>query len=118
VKQLLDAGSPTNNRRYSVQGSGELAPVEAWDDGRTMFLRFGARSRIPAIYDGAGDEIKNINVDNDIVQVHGVRDKLVLRSGRREVACVFNDAFDPNAARSPTNTSSPSVKRTLKGSGT
>lgn len=119
VRALLDAASPVTNRRYSVQGSTELAPVEAWDDGRTTFLRFRARSKIPAIYSASGDdlsgEISNITTKSDVVQVHGVREKLVLRIGRHEVACVFNDGFDMNASRPITNTASPYVTRTLKG---
>ena len=121
VRALLDAASPVTNRRYSVQGSSELAPVEAWDDGRTTFLRFRARSRIPAIYSASGDDlsgqISNITTKSDVIQVHGVREKLVLRVGRHEIACVFNEGFDMNAPRPVTNTASPYVTRTLKGTG-
>ncbi len=118
VRQLLDAGSPTNNRRYSVQGSSELAPIEAWDDGRTTYLRFRARAGIPSIYTVTGErsedeQIVSTTVKNDVVQVHGVPQKIVLRVGRK-VACVFNDGFDLNAARPPTNTASPHVRRGLK----
>ena len=118
VRGLLDAVVPKGNRRYSVQGSSDLAPVEAWDDGRTTFLRFRARSTIPAIYEGSEEgvpaRIENINVKDDIVQVPGVRRKLVLQSGKQSV-CVFNEGFDPDAPRPPTSTASPQVKRTLKG---
>lgn len=120
VRELLDAASPVANRRYSVQGSGDLAPVEAWDDGRTTFLRFRARSSIPGIYeaneDGTLKRVENINTKDDVVQVQGVRRKLALLTGK-EVACVFNDGFDPNASRPATNTASPQVKRILKGTG-
>ncbi len=120
VRHLLDAAVPVGNRRYSVQGSSDLAPIEAWDDGRTTFLRFRARSTIPAIYEaseeGAPARIENISVENDVVQVQGIRRKLVLQSGKR-IACVFNEGFDSNAARPATNTASPQVKRTLKGAG-
>ena len=120
VRRLLDAAVPAGNRRYTVQGSGDLAPIEAWDDGRTTFLRFRARSTIPAIYEASEEgipaRIENINVEDDVVQVQGIRRKLVLQSGKR-VACVFNESFDPDAARPATNTASPQVKRTLKGAG-
>jgi len=120
VRNLLEAAVPAGNRRYSVQGSSDLAPIEAWDDGRTTFLRFRARSTIPAIYEaseeGAPARIENINIEDDVVQVQGIRRKLVLQSGKR-IACVFNDGFDPNAVRPATNTASPQVKRTLKGAG-
>lgn len=120
VRDLLEAAVPAGNRRYSVQGSSDLAPIEAWDDGRTIFLRFRARSIIPAVYEaseeGAPARIENINVKDDVVQVQGIRRKLVLQSGKR-IACVFNEGFDPDAARPATNTASPQVKRTLKGAG-
>jgi type IV secretion system protein VirB9 len=121
VRALLDAAAPTANRRYTVQGSSELAPIEAWDDGRTTFLRFRTRSSIPGIYVARGDDdsieqIESPAVKDDVVQVPGVRRKLVLRIGR-QVACVFNEGFDPNAQRPATNTASPYVKRNLKGTG-
>lgn len=121
VRALLDAAAPTANRRYTVQGSSELAPIEAWDDGRTTFLRFRARSSIPAIYAARGDDdsIEQLEppvMKDDVAQVQGVRRKLVLRIGR-QVACVFNEGFDANAPRPATNTASPYVKRNLKGTG-
>lgn len=120
VRNLLDVASPIGNRHYSVQGSSDLAPIEAWDDGRTTFLRFRARTSIPAIYEANDDSsvkrIENINVKDDVVQVQGVRRKLVLQTGK-EIACVFNEGYDPTAPRPATNTASPQVKRTLKGTG-
>jgi type IV secretion system protein VirB9 len=119
VRGLLDAVSAAGNRRYTVQGSSDLAPIEAWDDGRTTFLRFRARSSIPALYEARGDDdsleqIPNPTVKDDVVQLPGVRRKWVLRIGN-QVACVFNEGYDPNALRPATNTASPFVKRTLKG---
>ncbi len=121
MRGLLDAGSPVGNRRYTVQGSSDLAPIEAWDDGRTTFLRFRARSSIPAIYAGRGDgdvleQIENPSVKDDVMQLSGVRRKFVLRIGN-QVACVFNEGFDQNAARPATNTASPYVQRIMKGAG-
>jgi type IV secretion system protein VirB9 len=121
IHALLEAGSPTGNRNYTVQGSTELAPIEAWDDGRTTFLRFRASASIPAIYVARGDDdsleqIEKPVTKDDVAQVPGVRRKLVLRIGR-QVACVFNEGFDPNAARPETSTVSPYVRRTVKGAG-
>lgn len=118
IRHLLDVAVPAGNRRYTVQGASDLAPIEAWDDGRTTFLRFRARSTIPAIYEaneeGAPAQIENVNVKDDVVQVQGVRRKLVLQSGKLS-ACVFNEGFDRDAPRPTTSTASPQVKRTLKG---
>ena len=119
VRALLDAGASIGNRRYSVQGSSELAPIEAWDDGRSTFLRFRARASIPAIYSTRGsddpeEQIESPVTKDDVVQIAGVRRKLVLRIGK-EVACIFNEGFDANAQRPATSTASPYVTRTLKG---
>lgn len=121
VQALLDARIPAGNRDYTVQGSSELAPIEAWDDGRTTFLRFRARSGIPAIYAARGedDSLEQITrpvTKDDVVEVPGVYRRLVLRIGR-QVACVFNEGFNAGAPRPATGTVSPAVKRTLKGAG-
>jgi type IV secretion system protein VirB9 len=120
VRALLDTAAPSGNRRYSVEGSSDLAPIEVWDDGRTTFMRFRARGTIPAVYGPRGDgddnldEIKNVAAREGVLEVPGVKTKFVLRVGR-QVACVFNEAYDPNAPRPTTNTASPLVKRTVKG---
>jgi type IV secretion system protein VirB9 len=119
VKELLESRAPAGNRRYSVQGSSDLAPIEAWDDGRSTFLRFRARSEIPAVYVARGDDdraeqIENVVTQDDVVQVQAVHRKLILRVGD-QVACVFNEGFDPDAPRPATQTASPHVNRALKG---
>ena len=120
IGKLLDKGGPIRNRNYTVQGAGELAPVEAWDDGTVTYLRFPARTQLPAIYgsddgDDSPRRIENLTVGADgIVAIHGVRPRLVLRSGSM-VACVFNEGFDAGAPPAPTNTSSPQVERIVKG---
>lgn len=120
VEALLEKASAVRNRAYTVQGAGELSPVEAWDDGAVTYLRFPARAQVPAIYaaTGAGGElerVENVTVAGDsTVEVHAVRRKFVLRSGST-VACVFNEGFDAGAPRPATNTSSPDVERIVKG---
>lgn len=122
IETLLDQGGPARNRSYTVQGASELAPVEAWDDGAMTYLRFAARTQLPAIYgasesDDSVKRIENLAVRADgTVAIHGVRSKLVLQSGSL-VACVFNEGFDPGAQRAATNTSSPQVERVVKGGG-
>lgn len=120
IEALLDQAAPVRNRNYTVQGAGELSPVEAWDDGVVTYLRFPERGQVPAIYaaTGAGDgleRIENVTVASDgTVEVHAVRRKFVLRSGSM-VACVFNEGIDAGAPRPETNTSSPRVERIVKG---
>jgi type IV secretion system protein VirB9 len=120
IETLLEQGGPVRNRNYTVQGAGELSPVEAWDDGTVTYLRFPQRGQVPAIYTttGDGDElerVENLTVAGDgTVEIHAVRRKFVLRSGKI-VACIFNEGFGAAAPRPVTNTSSPSVERVVKG---
>jgi type IV secretion system protein VirB9 len=120
IEALLEQGGPVRNRNYTVQGAGELSPVEAWDDGTVTYLRFPQRGQVPAIYAATGDgdeleRVENVTVASDgTVEVHAVRRKFVLRSGS-VVACIFNEGFDAAAQRPATNTSSPSVERVVKG---
>jgi type IV secretion system protein VirB9 len=120
IAALLEQGGLVRNRNYTVQGAGELSPVEAWDDGTVTYLRFPQRGQIPAIYAPTGDgdgleRIENVTVAGDgTVEVHAVRRKFVLRSGTT-VACVFNEGFDTAVTLPATNTSSPSVERVIKG---
>lgn len=119
VRALLEVAAPVRNRRYSVQGSSELAPMEAWDDGRTTFLRFRANASVPAVYsvrsgEDALEQMQSPVMQDDVMQIPGVHRKLVLRIGR-QVACVFNEGFDPEGRRPTTSTVSPLVDRVLKG---
>lgn len=119
MRALLEVPAPVSNRRYSVQGSSDLAPMEAWDDGRTTFLRFRANSSIPAVYsvrsgEDALEQMESPVMKDDVMQIPGVHRKLVLRIGR-QVACVFNEGFDPHARRPSTSTASSLVDRVLKG---
>jgi type IV secretion system protein VirB9 len=93
--------------------------VEAWDDGRTTFLRFRANASIPAVYsarsgEDALEQMESPVMQDDVMQIPGVHRKLVLRIGR-QVACVFNEGFDPDGRRPTTSTVSPLVDRVLKG---
>jgi type IV secretion system protein VirB9 len=60
------------------------------------------------------EQIESPTFKDDVMQVSGVHRKLVLRIGR-QIACVFNDGYDPEAPRPPTSTASPQVDRILKG---
>ncbi len=119
VRSLLDTGGGVVNRQYTVQGASDLSPIEAWDDGRSTFLRFRARSNIPAIYLSLDDEkdseqIAKTSLTDDLVQIQGIRRKFILRIGT-QVACVYNEGFRINDPRPPTNTASSSVVRNVKG---
>jgi type IV secretion system protein VirB9 len=118
VDKLLAALPVAANRRYTVQGSAEIAPIEAWDDGTSTYLRFAVNGGLPAIYSVGADgseHLENINTSPaGLVQVQGVRPRFALRVGAT-VACLFNEGYDPATPAPATNTVSPQVMRIIKG---
>lgn len=108
------------NLNYTMSGDLDLAPVNAWDNNEATYMKFPGNRDIPAIYmvDADGNEsIVNrttIGEASDIVVLHKVNAKWILRLGDRALA-VWNEAYDPNGVRNTTGTASPAVKRVIKG---
>ena len=96
----LDATRELRNRNYWFCGSPSLRPVEAGDDGLQLRLTFKPSTPLPAIYaltsDGA-ESLVNTHVEHDVVYVHQLYDRLILRRGA-EVACVL-DRSDHSSRR-------------------
>lgn len=119
AEDLLNSTGPgrAQNRNYTMQGSSSIAPSEAFDDRTFTYLRFAPRTDMPAVYyvteDGA-EHLADFHVNDDVLVVHRVAAKLVLRKGNL-VTCIFNEAFDPIGVKNTTNTKSPSVERVIKG---
>lgn len=119
TRDLLASGVPgaKRNYAYSEQGSSQIAPSSAWDDGTATYLTFAANASMPAVYvvgEDGKESLVNTSVQGDVLQVHKVAPKLVLRSGDL-VTCLFNDGYDSVGKRSETSTVSPDVERILKG---
>lgn len=107
----------TANINYTVQGSDDVAPDEASDDGTFTKLTFQGNREIPAIYlvnaDGS-ESLANRTVEGKTVVIHGLARKFVLRKGK-SVACVFNESYDPIGRGNPAGTTIPGVERVIKG---
>ncbi|RAK53015.1 conjugal transfer protein [Phenylobacterium deserti] len=105
------------NLAYERQGPESLAPAEVSDNGRFTVLRFAGAQALPAVYtvgpDGA-EALARFDVRGDRLVVHGVAAQLRLRRGRQAL-CLFNLAWRPEAAPTPTGTAAREVVRTLKG---
>lgn len=119
TREALSAGVPSakKNYRYSAQGSSDTTPVEAFDDGTATFLRFAPNASVPAVYavgEDGKEHLVNTSMQDDVLRVHKVMAKLILRSGDL-VTCVFNDAYDAYGTRTETGTTSPAVQRSIKG---
>lgn len=108
------------NLNYTMSGDTDIAPINAWDNNEATYMKFPGNRDIPAIYmvDADGNEsIVNRNTigeANEIVTLHKVNAKWILRLGDRALA-IWNEAYDPNGVRNTTGTASPAVKRVIKG---
>lgn len=106
------------NLQYSMSGDLDIAPVNAWDNGEFTYFKFPGQRDIPAIYmvdvDGAESIVNrhSTGAANDLVVVHKVAARWVLRLGARALA-VWNDAYEPFGRRNATGTASPDVNRVL-----
>ena len=118
TRDLLAAGVPgaQKNYRYTQQGSSEIAPAAAWDDGTATYLTFPANGTVPAVYvvgEDGKEQLVNTSTTGDVLQLHKVAPKFILRSGDL-VTCIFNEAYDATGKRTDTGTASPDVQRVLK----
>ena len=104
------------NWRYSAQGSQVIEPASVYDNGKLTTFAFTGNTQIPAIYVVNADGSENLvpsTTDGDLVLVHAIAAKFVLRRGR-EVTCIFNEGFVPAGINPGTGTTSPSVERVVK----
>jgi type IV secretion system protein VirB9 len=118
TREALTAGAPSGRKNfaYSAQGSSDIAPLEAFDDGTATFMRFAANASIPAVYivgEDGKEHLVNTSTEKDVLRIHKVSAKLVLRSGDL-VTCIFNDAYDALGTRTDTGTTSPAVQRVIR----
>ena len=113
-----DVSQRPRNWNYSVCGSDSVMPDEGYDDGTFTYFRWSANRDVPAIFhvnEDGSEQLVNPHVDeNDWHVVDRVSRRFVLRKGSA-VACVTNEAFDPNGYRPASRTTSPKVERVIKG---
>ncbi|WP_455481899.1 P-type conjugative transfer protein VirB9 [Bartonella sp. B35(2025)] len=108
------------NLKYTMSGNQDIAPINAWDNGRITYFKFSANMDMPSIYvvDAEGNESliprTVVGDSNDIIAVHKVNPKWLVRLGKRALA-IFNEAYDPNGIPNTTKTVSSVVHRINKG---
>ncbi|WP_455479331.1 P-type conjugative transfer protein VirB9 [Bartonella sp. B23] len=108
------------NLNYTMSGNQDIAPINVWDNGRVTYFKFSANMDMPSIYvvDAEGNESliprTVVGSSNDIIAVHKVNPKWLVRLGKRALA-VFNEAYDPNGIPNTTGTISSVVHRINKG---
>ena len=106
------------NLRYTMSGDTDIAPVNCWDDRLMTSFKFAGGADLPAIYmvdpDGRESVVDRHSAgpSNEIVVVHRVAARWVLRLGGRALA-VWNDAYSPEGRTDGTGTSVPDARRVL-----
>ncbi|MBX4335915.1 P-type conjugative transfer protein VirB9 [Bartonella raoultii] len=120
IERGFHQGAKGYNLRYTMSGHQDIAPINAWDNGRITYFKFSANMDMPSIYvvDAEGNESliprTIVGSSNDIIAVHKVNPKWLIRLGKRALA-VFNEAYDPNGIPNTTGTVSSMVHRINKG---
>ncbi|ENN93043.1 P-type conjugative transfer protein VirB9 [Bartonella vinsonii] len=108
------------NLSYTMSGNQNIAPINAWDNGRITYFKFPTNMDMPSIYvvDAEGNESliprTVVGNANDIIAVHKVSPKWLIRLGKSALA-IFNEAYDPNGIPNTTGTISSVVHRINKG---
>jgi len=120
VAQRLAERRGDFNWKYSMSGDLDIAPTEGWDNGEFTYFRIPGNRDVPGFFmvDADGKESivnrNTIGASNDLVVLHKVNAKWIVRLGNRALA-VWNDAYKPDGVRNATGTASPTVTRIVKG---
>ena len=107
------------NRRYTLQkieGSDDIIPSEAWDDGRLTYIRISNNREKPAFFKVMPDKSElttNFHMEGDVVVLHEVARQWVMRYGSQVIA-IYNEAFDPEGLPPVDGTLVPGVIRITK----
>ncbi len=117
-RSLQAAPTRVNWLAYTRSGDAAIAPVHAWDDGRQTWLQFAPGADIPAVYrvtpDGQ-EVITNFHMADDRTLVlHRTSALWHLRLGDLVLA-IHNETHGATPPPSHTGTTSPTVKRRIKG---
>jgi type IV secretion system protein VirB9 len=106
------------NWNYTMQvmpGGEGIAPTAMYDDGRFTYLRFPNNLEIPTIYmvsDDGDESVVQWHVDSDVVVVHRVAKRLVLRDGSAVIG-LWNESYDPNGVPPDDGVTVPGVSRVI-----
>jgi type IV secretion system protein VirB9 len=116
VDTRLAAPGPPLNQDYWFCGSASLRPIAAADDGLQLRLTFAPHAALPAVFaaEPDGQEILvNTHVEDDMVVVHRLAKRFVLRRGR-EVGCIVDRAPHRSERRAEAGTVDRGVARTTR----
>ena len=102
------APAVTANWRYGYRGSEAVRPDQAWDDGRTTFLRFNGNRRVPNVYrqlpdghEGLASYATEPDAGGTILRISRTEAKWFIRDGDA-AGCLFNVGSDPDGKAAAT----------------
>ena len=104
------------NGDYGVIGAAELTPTSVYDNGEQTAITFAPNNPVPSIFYEEADGSESVvpfHFENDIMIVHRVARKFVLRRGDA-VACLINGSFNASGANTKTHTISDDIVREVK----
>lgn len=119
LNEVIANFPPVKNYEYSMEiglDSDEIAPTEAYDDGRFTYLRFPNNREIPAVFaiSGTGQEYTvNSHMDGDKLVIHQLSGAFMLRAAKQVVG-VFNEAYDASGVAPQNGTTVPGLKRSIR----
>ena len=121
TKPASVAEAPASNRDYTMnfgeaKSSRSIAPMEAFDDGRFTYLRFGKSSDFPSVYRVVDETetLLNAHVEAFFFVVHGIYEALRLRAGQAVVG-LYNENYTGGGADTEAGVSVPGLRRVSVG---
>lgn len=119
VKELLaDTDNEAVNWNYSGQGKDSVKPDLVWDDGNFTYMQFSANRDMPAVFikddTDKKEALVNSHVEGNVIVLHRLSPKFILRKGRA-VAAVINNDYDMDGNPNETGTTNTKVHRKIKG---
>lgn len=120
LEQEFNRGSTYKyNLNYTMSGDKDIAPLHAWDNGSFTYFKFADQRDLPVIYmvDADGQESMvnrhSVGESSNIVVVHKVHDRWILRLGDRALA-IYNESYKDEEELPSTGTAAPTVQRVVK----
>lgn len=118
-QEKLSTRMAPRNWSYSMElgkKSTNIAPALAYDDGTFTYLKLPNNREFPVVFlvgpDGS-EGLVNSHVEGEVLVVHRVAPRLVLRYGKA-VVTVYNEAFDRDGVNPASGTTAPGVMRELQ----
>jgi len=118
LAERLAQAPVARNWNYTMQvlpGSDGIAPTMMYDDGRFTYLRFPNNREVPSIYmvaDDGSESLVQWHVDSDVMVVHRVAKRFVLRNGAAVVG-LWNEAYDMDGVPPHDGVTVPGLKRVI-----